>query len=92
MAQNHGQPGKHQDQTKASSRQEHKELVKLLVNSLDVTTPSSQRRLSELRDLGKEIWQGVDTQTYVNQLRDEWDKQACTGNPRSTAGRIGTNN
>lgn len=31
-------------------------------------------RLSELRGLGKELWQGVDAQEYVNQLRDEWDE------------------
>jgi hypothetical protein len=24
--------------------------------------------------LGKEIWEGIDAQEYVNQLRDEWEK------------------
>jgi hypothetical protein len=57
--------------------QERKELVKLLVDSLD-TLPSTlqQRKLSELRGLGKEIWEGVDAQEYVNRLRDEWDKHS----------------
>ena len=32
------------------------------------------RRLSELRGLGKEIWQGIDAQAYVDRLRDEWDQ------------------
>lgn len=63
------------DQAKALSPQERKELVKLLVDSLDVPMPSSRRRLSELRGLGKEIWQGINAQTYVNQLRDEWDER-----------------
>ncbi|MBI4605389.1 MAG: hypothetical protein HY721_25780 [Planctomycetes bacterium] len=31
------------------------------------------RRLSNLRGLGKEIWQGEDAQAYVNRLREaEW--------------------
>jgi hypothetical protein len=24
--------------------------------------------------LGKEIWEGVDAQAYVNELRDEWER------------------
>ena len=45
-------------QAKTLSGQERKELVKLLVDSLDVSeaVPRRQRRLSELRGLGKEIW------------------------------------
>ena len=31
----------------------------------------TKRSLSELRGLGKEIWQGIDAQEYVNQLREE---------------------
>ncbi|MEZ4636809.1 MAG: hypothetical protein R2873_25555 [Caldilineaceae bacterium] len=30
--------------------------------------------LSELRGLGAEIWQGIDAQEYVNQLREEWEQ------------------
>jgi hypothetical protein len=64
-------------QAKTLSVQERKELVKLLVDSLDVpeAVPCQQRRLSELRGLGKEIWEGVDAQEYVNQLRNECDKR-----------------
>lgn len=29
--------------------------------------------LLDLEGLGAEIWQGMDAQEYVNQLRDEWD-------------------
>jgi ribosomal protein L7/L12 len=62
-------------QAKKLSVQERKELVKLLVDSLDVpeAVPRQQRRLSELRGLGKEIWEGIDAQEYVKQLRSEWD-------------------
>jgi hypothetical protein len=64
-------------QAKKLSGQERKELVKLLVDSLDVSEapPRQQRRLSELRGLGKEIWEGIDAQEYVNQLRSEWDER-----------------
>ena len=30
--------------------------------------------VDDLRDLGKEIWAGVDAQAYVNELRDDWDQ------------------
>jgi hypothetical protein len=64
-------------QAKTLSGQERKELVKLLVDSLEVpeAPPRQQRRLSELRGLGKEIWEGIDAQEYINQLRSEWDER-----------------
>ena len=64
-------------QAKTLSGQERKELVKLLVDSLEVpeAAPRQQRHLSELRGLGKEIWDGIDAQEYVNQLRSEWDER-----------------
>ncbi|NPV68435.1 MAG: hypothetical protein HPY64_14930 [Anaerolineae bacterium] len=64
-------------QAQALSQQDRKELIKLLIDSLDVETPPAlrRRRLSELRGLGKEIWQDIDAQEYVNRLRDEWDRQ-----------------
>ena len=64
-------------QAKTLSGQERKELVKSLVDSLEVSeaAPCQQRRLSELRGLGKEIWEGIDAQEHVNQLRSEWDER-----------------
>ena len=64
-------------QAKTLGGQERKELVKLLVDSLDVpeAVPRQQRRLCELRGLGKEIWEGIDAQEYVDQLRSEWDER-----------------
>ena len=62
------------EQAKGLSAAERKLLVKLLVDTLDVPdTAPHQHRITELRGLGKEIWEGVDAQEYVNQLRDEWD-------------------
>ena len=34
----------------------------------------SHHSILELRGLGKEIWAGVDSQRYVNELREEWDR------------------
>jgi len=64
-------------QAKTLSGQERKELVKLLVDSLDVSeaVPHQRRHLSELRGLGKGIWEGIDAQEYVDQLRSEWDER-----------------
>ena len=31
------------------------------------------RSLLELEGLGKEIWEGVDVQEYIDALRDEWE-------------------
>ena len=61
-------------QAQTLSPQERKELVKLLVDSIEVRQAGPPRRLSELRGLGKDIWQDIDAQAYVNQLRSEWDK------------------
>ena len=36
--------------------------------------PEKPRSLLELEGLGAEIWQDVDAQTYVNELRDSWSR------------------
>jgi len=35
--------------------------------------PKKKYRLSDLRGVGAEIWEGIDPQEYINQLRSEWD-------------------
>lgn len=35
--------------------------------------PKPLRSIMELKGLGKEIWQGIDAQEYVNQERDSWE-------------------
>jgi len=32
-----------------------------------------KRSIMELHGLGAEIWEGIDAQEYVNELRREWD-------------------
>jgi hypothetical protein len=33
-----------------------------------------QRSITELKGLGKEIWQGIDAQEYVNEERKSWNR------------------
>lgn len=33
----------------------------------------ARRSILDLAGLGKEIWEGIDAQQYVNELRDEWN-------------------
>lgn len=54
------------------SIEERKALITALVDSLTETNPIT-RSLLELEGLGAEIWDGIDAQEYVNQLRREWD-------------------
>ncbi len=54
---------------------ERKKLIRLIVDSLPDDGEHQQTRtrsITELRGLGKEIWEGIDAKEYVNQLRDEW--------------------
>jgi len=60
-------------EARALSVEERKELIKLLVDSLTEDVPPKQRSLLELAGLGAEIWEGIDAQEYVSQLRSEWD-------------------
>lgn len=36
-------------------------------------SPKTRRSIMELEGLGKEMWQGIDAQEYVNQERAEWN-------------------
>lgn len=35
--------------------------------------PKPKRSILELRGLGKEVWDGIDAQEYVNQERASWN-------------------
>lgn len=50
-------------------------LLEMTVHDLALTAPHEpqKRSILELRGLGREIWQGVDAQKYVDDLRGEWD-------------------
>ena len=36
-------------------------------------TEAPKRSIMELHGLGKELWQGIDAQKFVEELRGEWD-------------------
>ena len=59
------------DEIRTLSVEERKALINVIVDSL--TEPAKTRSLLELEGLGAEIWDGIDAQEYVNQLRSEWD-------------------
>jgi hypothetical protein len=44
-----------------------------LANGKEAKEPTKKRSLLELEGLGAEIWEGVDAQEYVNELRNEWE-------------------
>jgi hypothetical protein len=53
-------------------------LVEIIVHGLAATVggdATHSRSLLELEGLGEEIWQGIDPQAYVNELRKEWDQR-----------------
>jgi endonuclease III-like uncharacterized protein len=48
-----------------------------LVTGKEETEPIKNRRsLLELEGLGAEIWEGIDAQEYVNELRNEWEHRS----------------
>lgn len=49
-------------------------LIERLAHRLRQVKVSTVRHWRDFRGLGKEIWQGVDTQTYIDSLRDEWER------------------
>lgn len=55
-------------------RQRKIDLLAELANQIrEKDNNDKKRSIGELRGLGKEIWQGIDAQEYVNQERDSWD-------------------
>ena len=52
------------------------QLISRIAEDLASDVPAAKRRITEFRGLGKEIWQDVDVQQYVDDLRDEWERRA----------------
>lgn len=50
--------------------EDQERLVKAL---LPPSGSSQQHRITEMRGLGKELWQEVDAQEYLNAERNSWD-------------------
>ena len=60
--------------TKRLERGEQLQLLETLMQSLR-QTPKMQtsRSILELRGLGKDVWQNVDVNAYIDQERNSWD-------------------
>ncbi|MGQ9631034.1 MAG: hypothetical protein ACUVXI_12105 [bacterium] len=68
----------YEQHVKPLSATERLRLVAMIANDLAASTASEaprQRSLLELEGLGAEIWEGMDAQEYVNELRREWDER-----------------
>jgi hypothetical protein len=50
------------------------QLLALIAQDLAAAS-SKQHRITDLQGLGKEIWQGIDAQDYIDQMRREWDER-----------------
>ena len=67
----------YQQYIKPLPNSEKLKLIAKVSNDLAETeseTPK-KRSLLELEGLGKEIWEGIDAQEYVNELRNEWENR-----------------
>jgi hypothetical protein len=48
-------------------------IEKELASGKEETKPNKKPSIMELHGLGAEIWEGIDAQEYVNELRNEWE-------------------
>ena len=66
----------YEQQIKPLPRAVRLQLLARIAQDLAVPDPidEPEHSLLELEGLGAEIWQGIDAQQYVNELRDEWDR------------------
>ncbi len=55
------------------SRQQKTDLIAELESQVQADSRKGGRSIMELQGLGKEIWEGIDAQEYVNAERDSWD-------------------
>ncbi|MCI0712505.1 MAG: hypothetical protein L0154_20280 [Chloroflexi bacterium] len=62
-------------QAKTLSASERKELVKLLVDSLEVSDETAQYSILDFAGIAKHLADDEDPQQHINRLRDEWDNR-----------------
>ena len=56
------------------SPEEKLQLIEHVAHDLRETKAGQVRHWREFRGLGKEIWEGVDVDRYIDELRNEWDR------------------
>ena len=62
------------EQVKALSREERKELMKRLVDTLD-EPETKKHSIREFAGIAAHLADDEDPQDYVNRIRDEWDRR-----------------
>ena len=69
----------YEEQIRHLTAEQKLRLIALIAQGLaeHARTVSQPRRrsLMELEGLGAELWQGIDAQEYIDQLRSEWDTE-----------------
>lgn len=67
------------EEIRSLSVEERKRLIGAIVDTLTESgaqQPAHRKRsILEFEGVGAEMWQGIDAQEYVNQLRNEWDER-----------------
>ncbi|MCS7187947.1 MAG: hypothetical protein RMK89_13475 [Armatimonadota bacterium] len=65
----------YEQQIKPRPKDERLKLLAMIAQDLAAEAVEEQPKhsLLELEGLGAEIWQGIDAQEYVNELRKEWE-------------------
>jgi len=51
------------------------EIISMQGGLISASETPKTRSILEFEGVGAEMWDGVDAQEYVNQLRDEWDER-----------------
>jgi len=59
-------------QTSKLTHQEKLALISKLVADLQKTPKNKKHKLAELQGLGKEMWEKINTEQYLSDLRSEW--------------------
>lgn len=53
--------------------EERMRLLELIARDLRRADDEETKSILQLRGLGQEIWDGIDAQEYVDEMRAEWD-------------------
>ncbi len=67
--QQHIKPLSHDEQLKLLAKMAEE----LATNGKGTKEPAKKRSLLELEGLGAKVWEGIDAQKYVDELRNEWE-------------------
>jgi hypothetical protein len=56
------------------SKPEQRKLARALLRTANAPAPGERVSIMELEGLGKEIWEGIDTDAHIRAERDSWDR------------------